>query len=136
VAYIEFMAVRLKTLFFILMLSISVFPGTPMHGGDMGMDKNDCRMKCCKESVKSQKPQKAGAEYLCRVLGCSQDMPTNTTKVARLNLAPVFIASEKESLFEILFSTTPKEEIQPKMFQTKRLINSQPKYIQHQRILV
>jgi hypothetical protein len=86
--------------------------------------------------VKSQKPKKAGAEYLCRALGCSQDMPANTAQVARVNLVPVIIASEKESLFEILFSTTPKEETQPNTFQTTKLSNSQPKYIQHQRILV
>ncbi len=130
------MATRLKTFLFVLVLSVSVFSGTPMHGGDMGMKKDVCPMKCCKNSVKTHKPKKAGAKFLCRVLGCSQDTPTNTAQIARVNLAPAIVASEKKSLFEILFSTTPKEDIQPNTFQITWLKHSQPKYIQHQRILV
>ncbi len=131
-----FMAIRLKTLFFILVLSVSVFSGTPLQGGDIGMRKNICPMKCCKEWAKSKRPQRVDTKMLCRVLVCSQNMPTNTTSVTQINLAPVIIASERVSLFEILFSTTPKESVQPVAFQTQRLITSQPKYIQHQRILV
>ncbi len=126
---------RLKTLFFILVLSVSVFSGTPL--GDMKMKESVCPMKCCKKkTAKSHKPKNADAKYLCRVLVCSQNMPTNNSSTAQVNLAPVIIASEKVSLFEILFSTTPKEDsnvvfandIQPRQFI--------PKYIQHQRILI
>lgn len=128
---------RLKTLFFILVLSVSVFSGTPLQGGDMKMKENVCPMKCCKKKAsKSTKPKNADAKFLCRVLVCSQNMPTNTTTISQVNLAPVIIASEKISLFEILFSTTPKENsnvtfannITPRQFL--------PKYIQHQRILI
>ncbi len=132
------MANRLKTLFFILILSVSVFSGTPLQGGDMKMKENVCPMKCCeKKAAKSQKPKNADARYLCRVLVCSRDLPTNTTSVPQINPAPAIIASEKVSLFEILFSTTPKEDksniayadrIQPRQFL--------PKYIPHQRILI
>lgn len=132
------MANRLKTLFFILVLSVSVFSGTPLQGGDMKMKENVCPMKCCKDKVsKTQTPKNADAKYLCRVLICSQNMPANTANVAQINLAPVVIASEKITLFEILFSTTPKGDdsnihfansITPRQFL--------PKYIQHQRILI
>jgi len=127
---------RLKTLFFILVLSVSVFSGTPLQGGDMKMKENVCPMKCCKKSVKSKKDEQADSKFLCRVLVCSQNMPTNTTSAPQINLAPVIIASEKVSLREILFSTTPKESAQLLAFQTQQLKTSQPKYIQHQRILV
>ncbi len=128
---------RLKTLFFILVLSVSVFAGTPLQSGDMKMKENVCPMKCCKKnSAKSQKPKNADANYLCRVLICSQNMPTHTATIIQLNFAPAIIASEKISLFEILFSTTPKEDsdlifadsVQPRQFL--------PKYIRHQRILI
>ena len=101
------------------------------------MKESVCPMKCCKKKAsKSQKPKNADAKYLCRVLICSQNMPTNTTTVTQVNLAPTIIASEKVSLFEILFSTTPKEvekivaadSITPRKYL--------PKYIQHQRILI
>lgn len=131
------MANRLKTLFFILMLSVSVFSGTPLQGGDLKMKESVCPMKCCKDkAAKSTKPKNADAKYLCRVLVCSQNMPTNTTVASQINLVPAIIVSEKQSLFEILFSTTPKEDsnvifansIQPRQFL--------PKYIEHQRILI
>ncbi len=107
-----------------------------MHGGEMNMKKDVCPMKCCKNSVKSSKPKKAGAKFLCRALGCSQDTPTNTAQIAQVNLTPVIIATEKKSLFEILFSTSPKEDAQPSIAELQRQTTSQPKYIQHQRILV
>ncbi len=131
------MANRLKTLFFILVLSVSVFSGTPLQGGDMKMKENVCPMKCCKDKIsKSNRPKNADTKFLCRVIVCSQNMPTNTASIAQLDLAPAIIASEKVSLYEILFSTTPKEDrnvifansISPKTFL--------PKYIQHQRILI
>ncbi len=133
------MANRLKTLLFILVLSVSVFSGTPLQSsGDMKMKENVCPMKCCKDKAsKSQKPKNADAKYLCRVLVCSQNIPTNTPSVSQINLAPVFIASEKSSLFEILFSTTPKEDVSNIAFANsispRQLL---PRYIQHQRILI
>lgn len=128
---------RLKTLFFILVLSVSVFSGTPLQGGDMKMKKNVCPMKCCKKKVsKSTKPQNADAKFLCRVLVCSQNMPTNTVIISQLNLAPAAIASEKQNLFAILFSTTPKEG-NPVAFTNSITPHTfPPKYIQHQRILI
>ena len=131
-----FMAIRLKTLFFILVLSVSVLSGAPLQSGDMGMRKNACPMKCCKKSAKSKKPESADTKMLCRVLICSRDLPTNTGSAPQINLAPVIIASERISLFEILFSTTPKESALPVSVQTPLLTTSQPKYIQHQRILI
>lgn len=131
------MANRLKTLFFMLVLSTSVFSGTPLQGGDMKMRENVCPMKCCKKKAKSHKPKKAkDAAYLCRVLVCSQNMPTNTTSTIRTNFAPVIIASERVSLFEILFSTTPKESSDITDASGIPLPQFLPKYIQHQRILV
>ena len=125
---------RLKTLFFILVLSVSVFSGTTL--GDTGMKDNVCPMKCCKEKAKAKKPVKTDAKYLCAVLVCSQTTPGNSNAVSQVNLSPVIIASEKISLFEILFSTTPKEEIPSAVFKSTAAKTSQPKYIQHQRILV
>lgn len=129
---------RLKTLFFILVLSISVFSGTPLQGGDMKMKENVCPMKCCKKKAsKSNKPKNADAKYLCRVLVCSQNMPTNTTTISQVDLAPTIIVSEKLSLLDLLFSTTPKEDGSKTIFANS--IKPQkflPKYIQHQRILI
>lgn len=125
---------RLKTLFFILVLSVSVFSGTPLN--DTNMKENVCPMKCCKKKkAKSDKPKNADAKYLCRVLVCSQNLPANTTAV-RINPAPVFIASEKVSLFEILFSTTPKEDSNITFANSTLPQQFLPKYIQHQRILI
>ena len=128
---------RLKTLFFILVLSVSVFSGTPLQGGDMKMKENICPMKCCKKKVsKSQNPKNVNARYLCRVFVCSQNMPTNTATTTQINLASTLVASEKASLFDILFSTMPKEDskIVFEFNPTKRQFL--PKYIQHQRILI
>ncbi len=131
------MAKRFKTLFFILVLSVSVLSGTPIQGGDMKMKERVCPMKCCKTKAKSHKPKEANnAKFLCRVLVCSLNMPTNTSSTAQINLAPAIIASERDSLYEFLFSTRPKESgniafadnIPPRKFL--------PKYIQHQRILI
>ncbi len=131
------MANRLKILIFILVLSVNVFSGTPLSGGDMKMKESVCPMKCCREKAsESQNPKNADAKYLCRVLICSQNMSTNTTTISSINLAPVVIASEKITLFEILFSTTPKQSISANYangIQSRQLL---PKYIQHQRILI
>jgi len=128
------MASRLKTIFFILVLSISVFSGTPLQSGDMGMKESVCPMKCCKKSVKSQEQQKQNQKFLCRVMVCSQNLPTSTSTVPQVNFVPVIIASETVSLFEILFSTTPKENL--KIDYDHPDPSFQPKYIQHQRIIV
>ena len=109
---------------------------TNHQSGDMGMKENVCPMKCCKNKARSKNPRKADAKYLCRVLVCSQNMPTNTTAISQVNLAPVIVASEKISLFEILFSTAPKKNVQPITFETIKLKTSLPKYFQHQRILI
>ena len=137
ITYIEFMANRLKTLFFILVLSISVFSGTSLQSsGNMSAKENVCPMKCCKDKAeKSTKPKNADAKYLCRVLVCSQNLPTNTT-TTQVNFAPVIIASEKVSLFEILFSTTPKEDGNFNFVNSPSPRQFLPKYIQHQRILI
>ncbi len=101
------------------------------------MKEGVCPMKCCKKKAKSHKPKRVkDATYLCRVLVCSQNMPTNTTATAQINVAPAVIASEKVSLFEILFSTTPKEDGNFQFVHNLLPNNSQPKYIQHQRILI
>lgn len=126
---------RLKTLIFILALSISVFSGTPLHGGNMKMKDNACAMKCCKKKAKSS-DQKKNAEYLCRVFICSQSMPTHTSSTVQINLAPVIIASEKITLFEILFATSPKEDSPTAFKQNFQHSQFLPKYIRHQQILI
>lgn len=132
------MANRLKTLLFILVLSAGVFSGMPVHAGEMSMKESVCPMKCCKKSAKSQTTQsEENAKSLCRLLVCStQNAPTGTNTNSRTSFSPVVIASEKLTLFEILFSTTPKEEIK-----TNRRYSSQPKiftpkYLQHQKFLI
>ena len=132
------MAIRLKTLFFILVLSASVFSGTPLLGSDVSMKENVCPMKCCKKSVKSQKPKREeNVKYLCRVLVCSQNMPIGANAYSQVNLAPVVIASEKITLFDILFSTTPKEDGSETAYTNsvppKQIL---PEYLRHQRILI
>jgi hypothetical protein len=103
----------------------------------MKMKENVCPMKCCKKSVRSTKPKQAkDPKYLCRVMVCSQNMPTNTSSTVQVNLAPVIIASEKVSLFEILFSTSPKEADNIAFTERPKPKKFLPKYIQHQRILV
>ena len=128
---------RLKSFIFILALSVSVFSGTPFQGGDMKMKEGVCPMKCCKKKAKASEPKQSdNAKYLCRVLICSQNMPTHTTTTVQFNLAPVIIASEKVSLFKIIFSTTPKEESKPVFESILSKRQSLPKYIQNQRILI
>ncbi len=128
---------RLKTLFFIFVLSVSVFSGTPLQGGDMKMKERVCPMKCCKKKkLKSHKPEKMDAKFLCRVLVCSQNMPTNTTSTVQVNFAPAVFVSEKQTFFEILFSTSLKEDSKFNFANNLPPTKSQPKYIQHQRILI
>lgn len=137
ITYSEFMAIWLKTLFFVFVLSVSVFSGMPFGSGDMNMKSNVCPMKCCKELAKSNTPQKTDAKYLCSVMVCSQSMPTNTSSSVQVNFAPVIVASERESLFDILFAATGKERAFPLAIKppgNKRTY--QAKYIQHQRILI
>ena len=131
------MASRLKTLLFILVLSVNVLSGTPLQGGDTKMRESVCPMRCCKKKLKSHSPKKVkDAKYLCRVLVCARNMPTNTTIPVKTNFAPVIIASEKTSLFEILFSTSPKENADVTHTTSTPPSQNLPKYIQHQRILV
>ncbi|MEZ5345937.1 MAG: hypothetical protein R2681_10325 [Pyrinomonadaceae bacterium] len=125
---------RIKTLFFIFILSFSVVSGAPL--GDMSAKENVCPMKCCKEAAKAKKPVNPDAKYLCAVLLCSQSSPGKTNSNSQINLTPVVIASEKAALFEFLFSTTPKESSAIASAipdQTRQIL---PKYIQHQRILI
>ena len=131
------MANRLKTLFFVIVLGVGVFSGVPLQGGDMKMREKVCPMKCCKKKVASHKPKNArNTAYLCRVLVCSENMPTNTTAPAQINLAPVIIASEKLSLFEILLATAPKEESVPAYAAGLPPLQIRPIYIRHQRIII
>ncbi len=131
------MAGRLNTLFFVLVLSVSVFSGTTLQSGDMKMKEKVCSTKCCEKKVsKSNESKDVKAKFLCRMLVCLQNMPTNTATISRVNLAPVIFVSEKVSLFEILFSTTPKEESLVSFENSITPRQSLPKYIQHQRILI
>jgi hypothetical protein len=131
------MANRLKTLFFVIVLGVGVLSGIPLQGGDMKMREKVCPMKCCKKKAESARPKNArNARYICRVLVCSQNMPTNTTAPVQINLAPVIIASEKLALFEILFATTPKEESVPLFIENSQNLQIRPIYIRHNRILI
>lgn len=131
------MANRLKTLFFILVLGASVFSGTPLNAADMSMNKNVCPMKCCKKKAKAKKTESnEKAKSLCRLLVCSQNAPTGTNANTQTNLAPVIVASEKVSLFEILFSTTPKEDAETVRRYSTLPENFTPKYIQHKSFLI
>lgn len=131
------MANRLKTLFFILVLGAGVFSGTPLNASDISMQKNVCPMKCCKKKAKAKKTEShENAKSLCRLLVCSQNAPTGTNANTQTNLSPVIVASEKVSLFEILFSTTPKEDA-PVVHRYSTLPkNFTPKYLRHQSFLI
>lgn len=130
------MANRLKTLFFVLVLAAGVFSGTPLRGGE-ARDKV-CPMKCCqKKKAGAPDPQKTEtARYLCRVFMCPKNMPVNTGQTIQTNLAPVIIASERVSLFEILFSTTPKADPAGNFNARRTVERNLPFYLRHQRILI
>ena len=129
------MAKWFTSLYLLIILVGSVSAGTPFSDGGM-KENNVCPMKCCKKSAKAVKPQDAGAKFLCRTLICSQNLPTNTANNAPINFAPMLIVSEKATLFEILFSTRPKEAAKKFDIKNFRLKTNQPKYIQHQSFLI
>lgn len=126
---------RWITSFFILILLVASVPaGTPFLNG--GMDKEVCPMKCCKKKeAKAEKP-KPSEVAICRTLNCSTPMPTSKTASSQINFTPNLVISETETLFEILFLTTPKENIEPIAFTPERLKSNQPKYIQHKSLLI
>ena len=122
------------SMFFLILLVASVPAGVPFLNG--GMDKDVCPMKCCKKKkAKSTEPKKSDVA-ICRTLNCSVPTPTNTSTSAQVNFTPNLILSEKSILFEILFSTRPKENVQFVGFETTTLTAFQPKYIQHQSLLI
>lgn len=130
------MARWLSSLFFLLILVGSVPAGTPFSGAEM---KNGlCPMKCCKKAKQGQTAQERQQNFLCRTMICSEEMPTNSGSNVQTSFAPVFIASEKITLFEILFSTTPKEEAKviPASTNVNLTAKIQPKYIRHLSLLI
>lgn len=128
------MARWFTSLFFLIVLVGSLSAGTTFSVG--GMKENVCPMKCCKKMANAVKPQERDAKFLCRTLICSQNLPTNTANNVPTNFAPVLIVSEKATLFEILFSTRPKEDAKTFNVKDFRLKTNQPKYIQYQSFLI
>lgn len=124
----------LTSLFFLIVLIASVPAGTSFVAN--GMNKNVCPMKCCKKKTAKSAEPKQSDVAICRTLNCSTPTPTNTNFSSQVNFTPNLILSEKTTLFEILFSTEQKENIQPFNENQTRLKTSQPKYIQHQSFLI
>ena len=124
----------LKTLFFVLVLSVNVFSGTPFLNSSM--NERVCPMKCCKKKAKASDPKRSDAKYLCRVLVCAQNVPTTQSTSANVNLAPVYIASDTSGIFRVLFSTRPKGQSHPAASIEPRLRTFQPKYIQNNSFLI
>ena len=126
---------RWITSFFILILLVASVPaGTPFLNG--GMDKNVCPMKCCKKKeAKAEKP-KPSEVAICRTINCSIPMPTSKTGSSQINFTPNLVISETETLFEILFSNTPKESVRFINLEAETLVSLQPKYIQHKSLLI
>jgi hypothetical protein len=125
----------LTSLFFLISLVASVPAGTPF-AENSGMNENVCPMKCCKKKTAKSAEPKRNDVKICRTLNCSTPTPTNTNSSSQINFTPNLILSEKATLFEILFSTPPKENVQPFYKNQTRLTTFQPKYIQHQSFLI
>lgn len=95
------MANRLKTLLFVLLMSFSVYAAAPADGG---MNERVCPMKCCKKAKASG--QEINRErYLCRVLVCSQTVPTNAPAYSATSLSPVLKESFKTEAFPAVYVT-------------------------------
>ena len=130
------MAVKLKTLLFILVLGTGVVSGVPLQGSEMGMNKEVCPMKCCEKAAKSSKAKRSNeSSYLCRVLVCSQTTPSNTASVVQVNFVPVIVASERKTIFEVIEATKPKG-LSVRDVDAAKSPTELPRYLLHQRILV
>lgn len=89
------MAARLKTLLFVLLMSFSVYAAAP---AERGMNERVCPMKCCKKA-KAEKRNTRDPKYLCRVLTCSQTVPTNAPAFSVSGIAPVYVQSQETDPF-------------------------------------
>lgn len=93
------MAIRLKTLLFVLLMTFSVYAAAPAAGG---ADERVCPMKCCKKA-KADRKNAGDQKYLCRVLICAQSVPAPPPAFSPASIAPVLIAEVEEPGFETLF---------------------------------
>lgn len=134
------MLTKLKTLLFMLVLGANAFAGTPLQVGmnSMRLKSEVCRpiqpIKCCKEKIKSCKPKKENATYLCCILVGHRNIPANTT--FQIDFAPIVIALEKSDYLKSLFSTSTRKFGNEALENSIGLTNSPPKYIQHQKFLI
>lgn len=97
------MAIRLKTFLFVLLMSVSVYSSTPFSYS--GMSDSVCPMKCCKKA-KANKKESDKAKYLCKVLVCSQTVPTSAPAFSASSIAPVMIASVTTDPFPAAYAVS------------------------------
>lgn len=95
------MAIRLKTLLFVLLMTFSVYAAAPAAGG---ADERVCPMKCCKKA-KADRKNAGDQKYLCRVLVCAQSAPAPAPAFSPASIAPVLIEDNVEPGFETLFAS-------------------------------
>jgi hypothetical protein len=126
------MAVRLKTLLFVLLMTFSVYAAAPADGG---MNDRVCPMKCCKKA-KANKQTTGNARYLCRVLMCSQTVPTNPPAFSASTLAPVLNESISGDVFPSSFIVSHLRSIRPAVFHERISAGTRPIFIQINSFLI
>ncbi|HUF03580.1 MAG TPA: hypothetical protein VMM38_05325 [Aridibacter sp.] len=126
------MAIRLKTLLFVLLMTFSVYAAAPAAGG---ADEKVCPMKCCKKAKADAK--KAGDQkYLCRVLICAQSMPAPPPAFSPATVTPVLIEEFDAPGFDSLFVSNLASHYEPAAPVRGAPVRSQPIFIQIHSLLI
>jgi hypothetical protein len=126
------MANRLKTLLFVLLMTFSVYAAAPADGG---MNERVCPMKCCKK-MKVDRQKTSDSKYLCRVLMCSQTIPTNPPAFSASTLAPELNESISGDVFPASFIVSHIRSIRPAVFHERVSAGTRPIFIQISSFLI
>ncbi|MCO6511591.1 MAG: hypothetical protein J5I65_12435 [Aridibacter famidurans] len=126
------MAIRLKTLLFVLLMTFSVYAAAPAAGG---ADEKVCPMKCCKKAKADAK--KAGDQkYLCRVLICAQSTPAPPNVFSPSTIAPVLVEEIDAPGFDTLFVSSSARHHEPAAPVRGAPARNQPIFIQINSLLI
>ena len=126
------MAIRLKTLLFVLLMSFSVYAAAPADGG---VNERVCPMKCCKKA-KMNGQQSGNDKYLCRVLMCSQTVPNSPPTFSANSLSPELKEAVKTEAFPAAFVLGHQIPIRRTVAPDKLPAGFQPIFIQINSFLI
>ncbi len=130
------MSIRLKTLILVLVMGLGAFGGAPLNGADAGGTKKLCPMKCCKKKAASQAPESKASKNFCRVISCSEMVPSAPGTANASTAAPAFLNKAESFNFYFAVSAKPRAPGKVSVESTTKLSKSVPAYVFHGSLLI